>query len=840
MIYPANFEVKIGFDRIRQQVADLCTTGAARERFFAERFSDSAEVVAHRLALCDELRVAMMMEGDFPRGEYVDTTALLDKAAVIGSYLLAEEIATLRKALGAVRDISRFFSSREQYPSLRSLAEGVGWFPEIANHIDSIIDRYGAVKDSASPELYTIRGQIRSHEGRVAKKLQQILASAQAAGIVESDAAVSIREGRATIPVPAANKRKLRGFVHDESATGRTIFIEPVEVVELNNELRELEYEEKREIVRILALFTDTIRPDVEGLRASGDYLTTMEMLAAKARWALDNKCVRPILAEGMELELRSALHPLLAQTLKREGKEIIPLDLKLTEQKRILIISGPNAGGKSVCLKTVGLLQYMFQCGMLIPASENSELPLFDGIFIDIGDEQSIDNDLSTYSSHLLNMKNMLTGATGRTLLLIDEFGSGTEPVIGGAIAEAILENFRQRGAFGVITTHYSNIKFFASAAEGVENGAMMFDVANIQPLFKLNMGVPGSSFAIEIARKTGLPEDIIVLASEKAGDDRINLEKQLRDIARDRRYWEQKREHIRITDKKVEQIETQYEKQLESIRAERSAILREAKQQAKDLLSEANKQIESIIRTIRESQADKELTRLARREFEEFREAAQGEPHADERIDRQMERIAERQRRRSERGGAAAGSGANGAGVAGAAGGKAGVRRGLREEEKLREIAMGSKVRIVGQEGYGEVVGTKGKNFTVAIGNILTTVGRERLEAVSSSEFKRQTRHDRPIGVVSVDISKRKLNFKDNIDLRGMRAAEALEAVEDFIDDAIMVGVSEVRILHGKGTGALKEEIRRYLASVAGVSSAGDEHADRGGAGITVVKLK
>jgi len=824
VIYPDNFEAKIGYDRIREQVAALCTTIAARERFFAERFSDSPQVVTERLAFCDELRVAMMMEGDFPRAEYVDTRALLDKAAVIGSYLTAEEVVTLRKALGAIKDISRFFASREQYPSLKALATGVGWFPEIANHIDSIIDRYGAIKDSASAELYAIRGEIRSHEGRVAKKLQQVLAAAQAAGIVEGDAAVSIHEGRATIPVAAANKRKLSGFIHDESATGKTVFIEPVEVVEFNNELRELEYAEKREIIRILALFTDTIRPDVEGLRASGDYLTTMEMLAAKARWALDNRCVQPILADGTELELRGAIHPLLAQTLGREGKQVVPLDLRLTRQKHILIISGPNAGGKSVCLKTVGLLQYMFQCGMPIPAFENSQLPLFDSIFIDIGDEQSIDNDLSTYSSHLLNMRNMLAGATGRSLLLIDEFGSGTEPVIGGAIAEAILESFRQRGSFGVITTHYSNIKYFASTAEGVENGAMMFDVANIQPLFKLNMGVPGSSFAIEIARKTGLPEEIIALASEKAGDDRINLEKQLRDIARDRRYWEQKRERIRITDKKIEQVETQYEKQLETIRAERNAIIREAKQQAKELLAETNKQIEGTIRVIRESQADKELTRLARRELEDFRDKVEGEPQADERIDRQMERIAERQKRRSERQPTP----------------RAALKTAPHEDETPREIGLGTKVRIIGQEGYGEVVGTKGKNFTVAIGHILTTVGRDRLEAVSSSEFKRQTRHDRPMGVVSVDISKRKLNFKQNIDLRGMRAAEALEAVEDFIDDAIMVGVSEVRILHGKGTGALKEEIRRYLASVGEVESAEDEHVERGGAGITVVRLK
>ena len=580
-------------------------------------------------------------------------------------------------------------------------------------------------------------------------------------------------------------------------------------------------------MVRLLTAFTDRIRPDAPGIARAGEYLACMDMIRAKARWAAENECVKPVLSEEGTLWLRSARHPLLRQTLAREGKQVVPLDLKLDRGRRMLVISGPNAGGKSVCLKTVGLLQYMFQCGFPVPVLENSEFPVFDGIFIDIGDEQSIDNDLSTYSSHLLNMKHMLAGAGSGSLVLIDEFGSGTEPVIGGAIAEAILERFVETGTYGVITTHYSNIKYFAGSHEGVENGAMMFDVQNIRPLFRLQMGEPGSSFAVEIARKIGLPAQIIDAASRKAGSDHINLEKQLRDIARDRRYWEQKRDRIRITDRKVEELEQTYARQLADIKQERNRILHEAREEARALVAEANKQIENTIRVIRESQAEKEMTRFARRELDEFREREVEEravtPEEQARIDREMEKVERRQQQRRER--------------------KARQGEVTREpaaEPETLEVKVGGKVRIKGQEGAGEVTEIKGKKATVAFGQLLTTVALDRLEAISNSEYKRQVRPERARTVVSVDIASRRLNFKDNIDVRGMRAAEALERVEDFIDDALMVGVAEVSILHGKGTGALKEEIRRYLRSVSEVASATDDHADRGGAGITVVRFR
>ena len=826
MIYPATFEQKIGFDRLREQIAALCSMRAARERLAAEGFSTSAWEIGQRLALADEMRLLLEMERDFPGGDYPDIDFLVAKLRVEGSFLDVEEVMTLHGALSALGGVVSFIRVRgEHYPTLFALTRDIAAFPEIVQRIETILDRFGNVRDNASPALLQVRRAIREREGQAAKRLQAVLSSAKGAGIVDADAQISIRDGRAVIPVSAANKRKLNGFIHDESATGKTFYVEPVEVVEINNELRELEYAERREIVRILSEFTDAIRPDTESIAVSGDYLARIDLLRAKGRWASENGCVKPILSTDDRLVLRNARHPLLQQTLRAAGREIVPLDLQLDRRKHILVISGPNAGGKSVCLKTTGIVQYMFQCGFLVPASENSELPVFRSLFIDIGDEQSIDNDLSTYSSHLLNMKHMLAGASDRTLVLIDEFGSGTEPTIGGAIAEAILEKLLEKGCYGVITTHYANIKYYASNTEGIANGAMQFDVQHIRPLFRLEMGKPGSSFAVEIARKIGLPEEIIRAASEKAGSDHINIERQLREIARDKHYWEQKRDRIRLTDRKVEELEQTYSEQLAGIRAERQEILRRAKQEAQQLIADANRQIENTIRTIREAQAEKELTRLARRELEDFREQQVDSADAAERdaaVSREIERIERRRQRRAER------KAREGAAPAAAP---------APEAEKPREVVEGSKVRMEGQDMVGVVQSVKGNRAQVAFGQILTTVDRSRLQVVSNNEYREATRPVAPRTVVSADISARKLRFRDHIDVRGMRAAEALEQVQDFIDDALMVGVSTVSILHGKGTGALKEEIRRYLRSIPEVASAVDEHADRGGAGITIV---
>lgn len=829
MIYPTNFEQRIGFDRIREQVIALCSMQSAREVIASEGFSTSQREIESRLILADEMRLVISMESGADIGEQDDIAAIVDKIAVEGSYITTEEAATLLRAIRSAASIVGFILSRRDglYPNLRRITQGVGTYPELQRAIERVIDDKGEVRSSASPELADIRRAIREHEGQVAKRLQQVLQRAKASGIVEADAMLSIRDGHAVIPVSAANKRKIAGFIHDESATGRTFYVEPVEVVELNNALKELEYEEKREIVRILTELTATLRLDVEGLARIEEYLTRIDALRAKARWALDNGAVRPIISTEGRLQLRKARHPLLQQTLRSQGKEIVPLDMELNSEQRILVISGPNAGGKSVCLKTTGILQYMVQCGFLVPVLENSEFPLFRSLMIDIGDQQSLENDLSTYSSHLVNMKAMLAEASEHTLILIDEFGSGTEPTIGGAISESILEHFVERKAYGVITTHYANIKYFASRNEGVANGAMAFDVKNIQPLFSLEMGKPGSSFAIEVARKIGLPETIVRKAMDKAGEDHINLEKQLREIARDKRYWAEKRDRIRLTDRKVEQLEQTYSDRLQGIKDERREILERARKEAEELIANANRTIENTIRTIRESQAEKELTRLARKELVEFAEGVDsGNKEHDERIEREMERLARRRERREKRAEEREKQG--------------GVIELKPQEVKPVKIEVGSKVKLEGQDIPGVVQMIKGNKAQVAFGQMMIMVELKRLKAVSSAEFKQATRPTTARTVVSVDIRERKLNFRDTIDVRGMRAAEALEAVEDLVDDALMVGVSTVTILHGKGTGALKEEIRRYLRTVKDVATIADDHADRGGAGITIVTFK
>ena len=828
MIYPVNFEQKIGFDRLREQVTALCSMQAARDIIAGERFSTSRSDIERKQDIADEMRTLLMLDPDAPRDEFPDMEAVMAKIGVEGAFLTIEEVVILRCALTAVGNMVGFVMNRseEQYPRLRKRSESVCVFPDVVRRINQLVDDEGQIRDGASPQLVMIRRSIREHEGQVSKRLNQVLNNAKRAGIVDAEAMISIRDGRAVIPVSAGNKRKLNGFIHDESATGKTFYIEPVEVVELNNQLKELEYAERREIVRLLTEFTEELRPDAEPIASAGEYLAEMDAVRAKARWAIENGAGKPIVSTDDRLVLRHAFHPLLAQTLKREKKELVPLDMQLDKQKHILVISGPNAGGKSVCLKTTGMVQYMFQCGFPVTAGEMSELPIFESICLDIGDEQSMDNDLSTYSSHLMNMKSTLQAASPRTLVLIDEFGSGTEPVIGGAIAEAILERLLERGCYGVITTHYSNIKYYATGTEGIANGAMMFDVQNIRPLFKLEMGKPGSSFAIEIARKIGLPEDIIRSASDKAGSDHINLERQLREIARDRRYWSQKRDRIRMTDRKVEELESSYAEQLSRIKEERKEILQKAKAEAQQLIADANRQIENTIRTIKEAQAEKELTRLARRELDDFKTTVEDvESSFDgEKVEREMERLMRRKARREEDK----------------------KRRGQAVEQKPAEavlapkpIEVGSKVRIAGQEVPGVVQSIKGRKVQVAFGQILTTVDKDKLVVVSNAEYKKSVKPVTPRTVVSVDISSRKLNFRDSVDVRGMRAVEALEVVQDLVDDALMVGVGGVTILHGKGTGALKEEIRRYLRSIPEVATAADEHADRGGAGITVVRF-
>jgi DNA mismatch repair protein MutS2 len=824
--YPAGIEQKIAFDRIREWAARYCATAAGKQRIYEAAFSASFDEVRRQLSLTDEMRTCLLMENTFPNDGYVDASPFLKKLRIQGCYLDVAELFDLKRALDTVHAILQFFkkTKEEQYPSLKQLLSPVTVYPAVLQRIEAIITKHGAIKDNASPELLSVRRAIADKQTQVTRRMQHILKTAQAEGLATENAAVSIRDGRAVIPLPAGNKRKIKGLVYDESATGKTVFVEPLEVVELNNEIKELGYAEQREILKILQSFAAFLQPYLEDVIMATDLLGEIDFIRAKAQWAIETGAVKPIVYNVPQINLQKARHPLLEKTLKKEGKTIVPLNLQLHREKRILLISGPNAGGKSVCLKTVGLLQYLLQCGFLVTASENSEMGLFSDLCIDIGDEQSIENDLSTYSSRLLNMKYFVQYATPNTLVLIDEFGSGTEPAAGGAIAEAVLDCLVKRQSFGVITTHYTNLKYYATATEGIVNGAMQFDVQKIQPLFCLETGAPSSSFAFELARKTGLPETIVKTAEEKAGNQYVNIERNLRNIARDKRYWEEKRQRIRQTDKQLEDVTARYQNELTELQKIRKQIIQEAKDEAKRLLAEANKRIERTILEIKEAQAEKERTKLVRRQVEELKQQLQTETpaDADAEIDRKIAQLRQRQERREQRKKEKQ---------------PAGSEVKIPKEQPLQ---AGDKVRLKGQDTAGEVVKINAGVVTVGVKNMFIDIPSINLERISGHDF-RSLQKSRPVISTSAgyDVSQRKLHFKTAIDVRGQRAEEALDNVTQFIDEALIVGASEVKILHGKGNGILKEEIRKLLHTFGGISSIADEHLDRGGAGITVVQF-
>lgn len=831
-------EQKIGFDRIRRGIAERCSTQYAIDKVWDEEISRDAREIDLRLQLTDEMRLISMFEDTFPSVGFIDTKPFLLPLNVPSTYIDLVSLSKLRISLDTLRKILSFFKGCKDdlYPNLRSLSEKVIYYPEVARRIDSLIDKNGEMRDDASEQLHTIRRSLKEKEGAISKRISHLLKKAQSEGIVDEDASVSVRDGKILIPVPVANKKRIQGFVYDESSSGKTAFIEPMEVVELNNRVRQLKFEEQREILKILVEFTDFLRPYLEELIAASDYIGEIDFIRAKANVALDMIAGMPIISQTGELALRKARHPLLEKALRKEKKEIVPLTLTLTREKHILLISGPNAGGKSVCLKTVGLLQYMFQWGMLIPTSEISEMMIFDNIFIDIGDDQSLDNDLSTYSSHLVNIRKILEKATDNSLVLIDEFGSGTEPTAGGAIAEAVLARLEQIGAYGVITTHYTNLKLYANNSSGVSNGAMLFDVAGITPLFKLEQGLPGNSFAFELARNIGLPETIVKDAEERAGSGFVSIERNLRQIARSKRILDEKLARIKSTDKTLESLTDKYHKELGDIKQLRKEIIDEARAEAREIVERSNRKVEQTIREIKEAQAEKEKTREIRKDLEQFRQEMDNsaESELEQRITRKMEQIVARKEREKERKERR----------------KSEAQR--QEEAKARAAAskeriisdkplqVGDKVRIKGSELVGEITQITDKTIAVAVGNIISKMAPSKVERISSQQYKESTRFSKPRSIVtSTSISERRLNFKPSIDIRGERLDSALDIVTRFIDDALMVGLSEVKILHGKGNGVLREEIRKYLKTVPGVNSLRDEALQLGGAGITVVTL-
>ena len=750
------------------------------------------------------------------------------------------------------------------YPSLHDMAEGVMAFPNIVRRIDQIIDKFGKVKDTASPALADIRHNLAKTEGSISRTLYNILRAAQSEGLVDKDVTPTLRDGRLVIPVAPTLKRRIKGIVHDESATGKTVFVEPAEVVEANNRVRELEAEERRELIRILTELSAEIRPYVPQLLESYVFLGNVDLVRAKVELAKTIGGIEPKVESYPLIDWIRAVHPLLQMSLAKHDKKVVPLDITLTPEKRILLISGPNAGGKSVCLKTVGLLQYMLQCGLPIPVGERSRTGVFDNVMIDIGDEQSIEDDLSTYSSHLFNMKNMMRQGNGRTLLLIDEFGGGTEPQIGGAIAEAVLKQFCEKKTYGVITTHYQNLKHFADDHEGVVNGAMLYDRHEMRALFQLAIGRPGSSFAIEIARKTGIPEEVIRDASEIVGSDYIQSDKYLQDIVRDKRYWEGKRQTIHQHEKQLEQKIARMEAEIADIEKQRKDILRRAKQQAEELLGESNRKIENAIREIRESQAEKEETKRIREELNQFRQEVDDidTKANDEMIQRKMEKIKRRQEKKKKAplppgGGRATANMPNGGGSPedgkGEASGDVSLSRKGNSviDIKIDELTVGSTVRIKGLSSVGRIEQIDGKMATVIFGDMRTKMRVDRLEgaapqppsggsAGAAGEHKHADLAVQPSSRMTREtIDSHKVNFRQDIDVRGMRGDEAVNAVMHYIDDAILMGASRVRILHGTGTGVLRQLIRQYLATIPNVSSFRDEHVQFGGAGITVVEL-
>ena len=868
VIYPNNFEQKIGFDEIRELLKARCLSTLGKEKVDEIAFSTDAGVVNEWLSQVREFRRLQEEKDDFPMQYFFDVRESIKRIRLENTHLEEDEVWDLRRSLETIANIVRYLNRGERlpdtqevadYPALQRLTEGVTTFPAMIRRIDSILDKFGKIKDSASMTLAGIRHDLQKMEGSISRTLYTILHAAQKDGLVDKDVTPAVRDGRLVIPVAPGMKRKISGIVHDESATGKTVFIEPTEVVEANNKVRELEAAERREIVRILTVFSDELRPHVTEILNSYDFLAQIDLIYAKAELAKLTKAFEPEVKSEPHLDWIQAIHPLLQLSLEKQGKRVVPLDIRLEGGSkmedgrsknwgRLLIISGPNAGGKSVCLKTVGLLQYMLQCGLAIPLGDRSTTGMFDSIMIDIGDEQSIENDLSTYSSHLLNMKNMMKQANARTILLIDEFGGGTEPGIGGAIAEAVLKQFWMKKAFGVITTHYQNLKHFAEDHEGVVNGAMLYDRNQMQALFQLSIGQPGSSFAIEIARKTGLPEEVIKDASDIVGSEYIQSDKYLQDIVRDKRYWEGKRQTIHQHEKSLEHKITRYEDELSEIERQRKEILRKAKEEAEELLRESNKKIENVIREIREAQAEKERTRLAREELNTFKEELDTiDTRAnDEMIEKKIRQLQERRERREKR--------------------KAEKQRkeesGKRKENSsatdgnlsphtshLSPLKIGDTVRIKGLTSVGTIESIEGKMATVIFGGMKTKMRAERLEhaEMPKQEASKQEERNASIagayGNASKDtrnvIDNRKLNFKQDIDVRGMRGDEAINAITYYIDDAILVGVSRVRILHGTGSGILRQLIRQYLATIPNVSHFRDEHVQFGGAGITVVDL-
>lgn len=814
MTYPTNFEDKIGFKQVRAMVAAHTVSPLGANEVAAMTFSNNPEEVRARLEETDEMLRIEEGEELFPIDNLRDVTNSLKTITVAGTYLTLKELISLNKSLSAVSEVAAFMSSRRsddggsKYPRLDAKVASLDEFHAITKLIGGILDSYGNIKDNASPQLQEIRSRLASLSGTINSIMRRVMANAVKEGLIEQDVTPSVRDGRLVIPVAPMHKRKIKGIVHDESASGKTFFIEPAEIVEANNRLRELEMDERHEIIRILTAIADKIRPEIPAMLDTYAMMGELDFIRAKARFARSIDAHLPHLSDKREMEWYHATHPVLLHSLRRQGKEIVPLDITLVPEKRILLISGPNAGGKSVCLKTVGIVQYMSQCGLLPPVYENSHIGIFDDILIDIGDNQSLEDDLSTYSSHLNNMKQFLSRGRAGTLLLIDEFGSGTEPLIGGALAQAILKEFNRMKMWGVVTTHYQNLKQLADETDGLVNGSMLYDRQQMRPLFKLSIGNAGSSFAIEIARKIGLPRDIINDATEIVGSDYINLDRYLLDVARDKRYWENKRNSIKEKEKKVDQVLARYQEDANQLREKRREIITEAQAEAKRIIENSNSTIERAIHDIRKSQAEREKTLEARRKLEEEKLRLSIDDASDHPL------LAKAPKPKKKKTPPAGPSDAS-------------------------AVKVGDNVKLDGQGTVGQVLEISGNQAVVVFGMLKTSVKLNRLKPTLAKITSPAKKSSFVTSSTADRLRDKQLQFKQEIDVRGMRADEALQAVTYFLDDAIQFNARQVRILHGTGTGILRQVIRKYIDTVPGVKGYRDEHVQFGGAGITIVEL-
>ncbi|BDD08812.1 endonuclease MutS2 [Fulvitalea axinellae] len=806
MLYPKNIETKLGFDQIRQLLKDECLSSMGTAFIEKIKFSDDFDTVEKLLRQTEEFRTLLTSGESFPTNDFIDVRECMDKARIQGTFLTEEELHDLKLSLHTLSGCVLFFKENaEEYPLLASMSGGVNFDTTLSGQIEQKIDESGHLRSNASAALQKIRSQILSKQVHLRRMLDSVLRQAKASGITPEDVTLTIRDGRMVIPITATHKRRLKGFVHDQSATGQTVYMEPAEALEVNNEIRELEYEERREIIRILTALTDLVRPNIPDLKKAFGFLGTVDFIRAKAKFAIKIDACLPELVKGQIMEWHKTQHPLLLLAHRELGKSVVPLDITLNKEQRIILISGPNAGGKSVALKTVGLTQYMLQCGLLPPMLSHSKVGIFRDLFIDIGDEQSIENDLSTYSSHLTNMRHFLRFSDKRTLFLIDEFGTGTEPQVGGAIAEAILEHLNHAKSFGVINTHYANLKKVADKTPGIVNAAMRFDLDKLEPVYELSIGKPGSSFALEIATKIGLPRRVIGAAKNKAGYSQVRFDKLISELEHEKRKFEEQNKKLEKRDQRLKKTVNEYEELKDFVETKKRALINEAKEEAQGIIKSANREVEKTIRIIKERKAEKESSKKARQDLAEFQKTIKPEK---------------------------------------------GIRKPTKgkkskPEEEIEvlggEITVGSSVRIKGQETVAEVLSIKGKDAELSIGALTSWVKLNRLEKIGRRERRKKERKAEPTSSLSgFDINRKMSNFSPNLDLRGKRVEEVLSELIAFMDNASMFGYDEVRIVHGKGNGVLREYVRTELRGFPQVRSAADEHVDRGGAGVTVVKLK